>query len=145
MLWRLHVPLVSTYFTNSSPILHPVTGSVPAWVVGSVDSVTSPLVLKGEACPEPWTLYLLSWSKHCFLSKELLTALSTSPMNREPRHWGYSLFNISRSSLLFSHNFDTASFLHFSDRELNELAANFKAWPNLVETGPSSSLRVRIM
>ena len=49
------------------------------------------------------------------------------------------------SSLLFPHNFDTASFLHFSNRELHELAANLKAWPNLSETGPSSSLRARTM
>ena len=52
-LLRLHVSLVSAHFMFSSSILHPIVGLMWAWVVGSAHSVPSPVVLKGETCPEP--------------------------------------------------------------------------------------------
>ena len=67
------------------------------------------------------------------------------PLEQGAKAWGYPLLSISTSSLLFPHDFDTASFLLFSDRELKELSVSLGAWPKQVEAGPSSSSRVRNM
>ena len=90
-------------------------------------SVTLPVVFERGACLEPWALSQLSWSKHCFLSKKLLTVLFAPPLNREPKHGGYSLLSISTSSLLFPHDSNAACFLLFSDKELNELTVSLSA------------------
>ena len=77
--------------------------------------------------------------------KKLLTVLSASLLNREPRHRRYSLFSTATNSLSIPKDFDTVSFLCFSCRELNELAASQKAMHIWVETGQSNSSRARIM
>ena len=97
-----------------------------AQVAGCDHPLTSPLVVKGEACAKIWALSQLGWSKHYFLLKKLLTVFSTSPLNKEPKHGGYSLLSMSTSSSLFLNDFDTA-FLLFCDKELKELATRLSA------------------
>ena len=46
---------------------------------------------------------------------------------------------MSTSSLLFPHDFNTTSFLFFSDKELMELATSLSAWPKCIDAGPSNS------
>ena len=96
-------------------------------VVDCGHSVASSVVVKRGGMSKPWALYQLSWSKCCFLLKKLLTAFSSSPSNRHPRHGGYSMLSMSTSLLLFPHDIYAASFVFFSDKQLKQLARGFSA------------------
>ena len=94
VLWRLHFPLVP-YTLCLVPLFFTQLWDLcwPEWLV--VLFLSCPLLYsRGETCPKPKVLSLLSWLKCFFLSKRLLTTLSTSPLNKEPRHGGilYSTF-----------------------------------------------------
>ena len=107
--------------------------------------MTSPAVIKWGGMSQALRFLSAELIKVLLPMKKLLTVLSTSPLNRDPRHGGYSLFSISTSSLLLPQDFDTASFLHFSNRELNELAVSLKVWTNWIKAGPSNSSRASNM
>ena len=146
MLKKLIVSFVSAHFMLSSPILYLVVANL-CWLTWLKHwFFCLPCCTQGERyvsslVPSPWSLDQ-SAASH---GKKLLTVLSMSPLNREPRH-GDTLCSTSPWACSCSpHNFDTACFMCFSDRELNELDANLKAWLCLVEAGPFSSLKASMM
>ena len=106
------------------PLSNPVvTGFMVAEMVGYVYLLATPVVVKrGRHAMSP-ELFPAQLVKVPCSVKEV-TVLSTSPLNREPKHRGYSLLSMSTRSLCFPHNFNIASFLLFSDKKLKELAAS---------------------
>ena len=100
---------------------------------------------RGKVCPEPKALPWFSWSKHCFLSKKLLTVPSTSPLNMKPRHGVTPCWTCLPTHSYFPMTLILPLFLLFSDKELKELAKSLSAWSMWVDVGPSSSSMARTM
>ena len=82
-------------------------GLVLAQVAGSGSAVTSHAVIELGGMFQAFGSLSAELIKLLLPIKMLLMVFFTSPLNRKPRHGGYSLFSISTIPLLLSHDFDT--------------------------------------